>query len=187
MEGKSRDRRLRLRLFGRLPFHHAGILWNAIAPRGHARGKCASANHGFDFIGVDRFRYLVTFWAVFAQLPLLKWVVNLFYFCPCPPANNLGSRVSSLVLRSRKYLNSSLLHSIHIYNYFSFSLTLLHLHPYSCCDDAFWCHLFTFGFSRVQRDSTPCFVGPSVRGLVKRSPLYLSGVFELTAPAQIPK
>ena len=36
-------------------------------------------------------------WAVFAILLLPKCMVNLFYHCPCPPARDLGSRVSGLV------------------------------------------------------------------------------------------
>ena len=43
-------------------------------------------------------------------------------------------------------------------------------------------------FSRVLRDSTPRFVGPSVGWSVGRSPFYFFSVFELfepTAPAQM--
>ena len=44
-------------------------------------------------------------------------------------------------------------------------------------------------FSRVLRDSTPRYVGPSVGWSVGRSPFYFFGAFELfehTAPAQMP-
>ena len=43
-------------------------------------------------------------------------------------------------------------------------------------------------FSRVLRDSTPCFVGPFIRWSVRHALLFLVfAVFGLTAPAQVIK
>ena len=80
-------------------------------------------------------------------------LVGLFHHCLCPPARDLGSRVSGLFLTFTFMGGFCINAPAQIY-----VLCFSHVYLFSMPTYVLFCF-----FSRVLCDSTPCFVGPSVR------------------------